>query len=274
MSAEDALRAGLVRLRAAGVPDPARDARLLLAHALGIAADRLVLHLRDPLPEGAMARFAAALDQRAARRPVSQITGRRAFWGREFRVTPDVLDPRPETETLIAEALAQPFHRVLDLGTGSGAIVLTLLAERPGARGLGTDLSADALAVARQNAEALGVERVDFQRADWFAGIDGCFDLIVSNPPYIAEAEMADLSPEVRHEPRMALTPGGDGLAAYRAIVSGARAHLVPGGRLMVEIGWTQAAPVRALMAEAGLIALRTSTDLDGRDRVIAATAP
>ncbi|MCB1362443.1 MAG: peptide chain release factor N(5)-glutamine methyltransferase [Rhodobacteraceae bacterium] len=274
MTADAALRAAITRLAAAGVPDPARDARLLLAHALGIGADRLVLALRDPLPAAAEARFAAALSQREGRRPVSQITGRRAFWGRDFQVSAAVLDPRPETETLVAEALSRPFHRVLDLGTGSGAILLTLLAERPVARGLATDLSPEALAVARANAEALGVTRATFALSDWFGQVEGRFDLIVSNPPYIAEAEMVDLSPEVLHEPRMALTPGGDGLDAYRAIAAGALRHLEPGGRLLVEIGWTQAAMVRALMADAGLGSLRTLRDLDGRDRVIAATAP
>ncbi|MCC0079983.1 MAG: peptide chain release factor N(5)-glutamine methyltransferase [Rhodobacter sp.] len=274
MTADAALRAAITRLAAAGVPDPARDARLLLAHALGIGADRLVLALRDPLPAAAEARFAAALSQREGRRPVSQITGRRAFWGRDFQVSAAVLDPRPETETLVAEALSRPFHRVLDLGTGSGAILLTLLAERPVARGLATDLSPEALAVARANAEALGVTRATFALSDWFGQVEGRFDLIVSNPPYIAEAEMADLSPEVLHEPRMALTPGGDGLDAYRAIAAGALRHLEPGGRLLVEIGWTQAAMVRALLADAGLGSLRTLRDLDGRDRVIAATAP
>ena len=269
-----ALRAGTARLQEAGIPDAPRDARLLLAHALGLAPDRLSLHLPDLLLPEAATRYDAALTARAARHPVSHITGRRAFWGRNFTVTPDVLDPRPETETLVAEALAQPFQRVLDLGTGSGAILLSLLADRPTSRGLGVDLSGSALDVARRNAHLLGItDRADFAISDWFSAVDGRFDLIVSNPPYIAEAEMAALSPEVLHEPRMALTPGGDGLDAYRAIAGGARDHLAPEGRLMVEIGPTQARAVGALFAAAGLAQIDTLRDLDGRDRVVTARA-
>ncbi|MBI1217517.1 MAG: peptide chain release factor N(5)-glutamine methyltransferase [Rhodobacteraceae bacterium] len=276
MTGADALRAAIPRLRDAGVEDAARDARVLLAHAIGIASDRLTLHLPDPLQPEAAARFEAAITARAARQPVSQITGRRLFWGRPFRVTPDVLDPRPETECLIAAALAAPFTRVLDLGTGTACILLTLLAERPGTTGLGTDLSDAALAVARENAASLGFAiHASFQPSDWFAGVTGRFDLIVSNPPYIAAAEMPALAPEVRQwEPHLALTPGGDGLDAYRALAVGAGAHLAPGGRLMVEIGPTQGAAVAALFRAAGLQGVVVLPDLDGRDRVVAATAP
>lgn len=273
MTLQDALRAAVVRLRGAGIEDPARDARVLLAYATGVPVSRLSLHLGDGLAPEASARFEAAVAAREARRPVSQIVGQRTFWGRDFVVTPDVLDPRPETECLVAEALAEPFQRVLDLGTGSGAILLSLLADRPQARGLGVDLSPAALDVARGNAAALGVE-VEFALSDWFAAVEGRFDLIVSNPPYIAESEMATLSPEVLHEPHMALTPGGDGLDAYRAIAARAPAHLEPGGRLLVEIGPTQAAAVSALFAQAGLQDLRILPDLDGRDRIVAARAP
>ncbi|WP_127105719.1 peptide chain release factor N(5)-glutamine methyltransferase [Pararhodobacter zhoushanensis] len=275
MSAAEALRAAVAQLAAAGVPDPTRDARLLLAHAMGIAPDRVTLHLADTLTPDASARYADALARRAARHPVSHITGQRLFWGRSFRVTPDVLDPRPETETLIAEALSRPFTRVLDLGTGSGAILLTLLAERPLATGLATDLSPAALTVAQANAQALALTpRARFALSDWFASVEGRFDLIVSNPPYIAEAEMTALSPEVLHEPRMALTPGGDGLAPYRAIARDAPSRLTPGGRLMVEIGPTQGAQVAELFAGAGLQAVRILPDLDGRDRVVSAQNP
>lgn len=267
----EVLRAAIPRLAAAGVEGAARDARLLLAHALQIAPERLTLHLPDPLTPEAAARFEAAIADRTRRRPVSQITGQRLFWGRSFRVTSDTLDPRPETETLIAAALEVPFVRVLDLGTGTGAILLTLLAEQVAATGLATDLSTAALDVASANARALGLaERAGFLLSDWFAAVRGRFDLIVSNPPYIAEDEMADLSPEVRDwEPRLALTPGGDGLAAYRVITAGCGPHLAPGGRLMVEIGPTQGAAVAALFAEAGLTQIRVRADMDGRDRVV-----
>ena len=278
--ARQALAAAAARLTAVGVPDPARDARLLVAHALGLPPDRLTLHLDQSLDAAAQVRLQAALTARAARQPVSQIIGGRLFWGRWFVVTRDVLDPRPETETLIAAALKQPFARVLDLGTGSGAILLSLLAERPDATGLGTDLSPAALSVAGRNAQALGLAgRAEFLRADWFDGVDRRFDLIVSNPPYIAATEMAGLAPEVRDwEPHLALTPmddpAGDGLAAYRAIARGAPAHLAPGGRLMLEIGPTQAAGVSGLLAAEGLNEIGVLTDLDGRDRAVAARMP
>lgn len=274
MILREALAQAIQRLDAAGIADAPRDARLLLAHALGIAPDRLTLVLRDPA--GAeQAAFGEAIARRAAREPVSHITGRRLFWGRAFHVTADVLDPRPETETLIAEALGAPFTRLLDLGTGSGAILLTLLAERPAARGLGCDLSPAALAVAEGNAATLGLSgRAEFRQGDWFGPVEGRFDLIVSNPPYIAEAEMGGLAPEVLREPRMALTPGGDGLDAYRAIARDAGAHLTPGGRLMVEIGPTQGAAVAGLMAAAGLQGIALHPDFDGRDRVVSAHWP
>lgn len=274
LTVADALRTGIRELAAAGVPDPARDARLLLAHALEVPADRLTLLLPDPLPMPAAARFDAALWHRMMRRPVSQITGRRLFWGRSFRVTRDTLDPRPETEALVAAALEEPFASVLDLGTGTGAILLSLMAERPGTVGTGTDISPAALAVAAENAAALGLSP-RLIRSDWFAQVDGRFDLIVSNPPYIAAAEMAALAPEVRDwEPRGALTDEGDGLGAYRAIAAGADAHLAPGGRLAVEIGATQAGAVAALLSGAGLRVDGTRRDMDGRDRVVIARAP
>jgi release factor glutamine methyltransferase len=271
-----AYREAVARLTAAGLPDAARDARLLMAHALEISADRVMLALHDPMPEAAAMRLEEAVTARLARQPVSQITGQRQFWGRSFRVTRDVLDPRPETETLVAEALAAPFSRILDLGTGSGAILLTLLAERSGATGIATDLSDAALEVARGNAVALGLtDRASFLQGDWFAPISGRFDLIVSNPPYIAADEMAGLSPEVREwEPHLALTPGGDGLDAYRSIAAGARDHLLPQGRLLVEIGPTQGAAVAALFTAAGLAQARILTDLDNRHRVVSAIAP
>ena len=273
MSWAPALREAAARLAAAGVPDAPRDARLLLAHALGIAPDRLTLHLPDPVDDAAAARFAELVAARANRAPVSHLTGQRLFWGRSFRVTPAVLDPRPETETLVALALAEPFARVLDLGTGSGCILLSLLADRPTATGLGVDLSADALAVAQGNAARLCVQdRAAFAQSDWCAAVTGRFDLIVSNPPYIAAAEMPHLAPEVRgHEPRMALTDGADGLTAYRAIAAQAPGHLAPGGRLMVETGPTQGPAVGALFAAAGLSGIRIHPDMDGRDRVVSA---
>lgn len=275
MTGNDALRAAILRLAAAGIPDAPRDARALLAHATGIAPDRLTLHLPDPMTPEAQAAFDAAIARRAAREPVSHITGTRLFWGRPFRVTPDTLDPRPETEILVEAALSEPFLKLLDLGTGTGCILLSCLAGMPMAQGIGTDIHPATLAVAEGNARDLGLAgRARLILSDWFAAVPGRFDLILSNPPYIAEDEMAALSPEVLREPRRALTPGGDGLDAYRAIAQGAPARLMPGGRLMVEIGPTQGPAVAALFAAQGLQDIRILPDLDGRDRVVAAKKP
>ncbi|WP_288948954.1 peptide chain release factor N(5)-glutamine methyltransferase [uncultured Paracoccus sp.] len=271
MTGAEALRQGARRLAAAGVPGAADDARLLLAHILDVPRHRLTGALAAPLPSEMLRRFDAAIAARAERQPVSQILGRRAFWKHEFRVTRDTLDPRPETETLVEAALAEPFSSVLDLGTGTGAILISLLAERPGVRGTGTDISAKALEVAKENAYKINVS-ANFLESDWFMAITETFDLIVSNPPYIALDEMGDLVPEVQKwEPRQALTDEADGLTAYRAIAAGAPAHLSPGGRLMVEIGPTQGAAVAGLMRAAGLIDVRILPDLDGRDRVVCA---
>ncbi len=270
------MRAGAARLGGAGVPDPGRDARRLMAAALGVEAGALIAHLRDPLGEGAQAAFDGLLNRREAREPVSHILGGRWFYGRWFEVTADVLDPRPETEALISCALAEPFEKLLDLGTGSGAIAISLLAERAGARAVGTDISPEALAVAGRNAVAHGVTpRLILPLSDWFEDVGGRFDLIVSNPPYIAAGEMAGLEPEVREwEPAVALTDGGDGLSAYRAIAHGAPDHLRPGGRVIVEIGATQGTAVASLFRAAGLEEVAVHPDLGGADRVVAARAP
>lgn len=272
-TAATALRQAVVRLRAAGLDDPAVDARALLAHAMGIGPDRVTLHASDILDPATMARLDAMVAQRIRHQPVAQITGHRMFWGRRFTVTPDTLDPRGDTETLVAAALSAPFHHVLDLGTGTGCILCSLLADRPAATGVGVDVSQAALAVARANAQAHGLgARAQFHAGDWFSALPGPvrFDLIVANPPYITAAEMADLSPEVRDwEPHLALTPGGDGLSAYRVIAAGLSAHLAPGGRVMLEIGHRQGPEVAALLARAGLADVTVLPDLDGRDRVV-----
>jgi len=275
MTGAEALRAALPRLQNAGTEGAGRDLRLLLAFAIGIPPDRLTLVLDDPLSDAAAVRFEAAVQARVSRQPVSQIVGGRLFWGRWFRVTPDVLDPRPETETLIAAALDGTFSRVLDLGTGSGAILITLLAERRMATGTGVDLSEKALSVAAANAASLAVaDRAIFLQSDWLRAVSGTFDLVVSNPPYIAEAEMPGLAPEVlQWEPRLALTPGGDGLAAYRSILRDIRLVLTPPGRVLLETGAGQGDAVAALCQAAGLRAVTVLQDIDGRDRVVSAVA-
>ena len=273
----DAIAGAAARLAGAGVPEPERDARLLYRWAANLDGAALSAGLAGPATAREIGRFERAVEAREGRAPVSHITGERAFWGRRFRVTPAVLDPRPETETLVAHALeGPPVPWVLDLGTGSGCILLTLLAEWPQARGVGTDISAAALEVAKENARRLGVaDRAELVTGDWCAGLARSgdqFDLIVSNPPYIAADEIAGLSPEVRlHEPLAALTSGGDGLDAYRRIAAGIGALLAPGGRLLIEIGPHQAAAVGRILTGAGMVVTAVLPDLDGRDRVVSA---
>ncbi|NDV00900.1 peptide chain release factor N(5)-glutamine methyltransferase [Pseudoroseicyclus tamaricis] len=261
------------RLTAAGVAQPAVDARRLLAHALALEPGRLTLALPEQVAPDAAEAFGACIARRERREPVSHITGTRLFYGRQFAVSAEVLDPRPETEMLIEAALARPFEKVLDLGTGTGCILLTLLAEMPGARGLGTDLSEEALAVARANAEALHLAvKTEFTVADWFDGLGDHYDLIVANPPYLAQDELPELEPEVReYEPHLALTDGGDGLGSYREITAGAPERLLPGGRLIMEIGPGQGREVMALAYGAGFTQVAIIRDLDGRDRVVTA---
>ena len=263
-------------LALAGIEDGPGDARRLLAHALNVAPQRITLMLEDMVDPTVMSLFQTLVAQRAAHRPVAKIIGKRAFWKHDFIVTDATLDPRPDTETLVAAALREPFAKMLDLGTGTGCILLSCLAERPGAHGTGTDFSRDALQVAAANATALQLTpRATFLQSDWFSAVEGRFDLIVSNPPYISADEMPQLSPEVRDwDPHLALSPGGDGLDAFRRIAAGAGARLMSGGRLLLEIGPTQAPVVLALLERAGLQDLTVLPDLDGRNRVVCGRKP
>jgi len=284
-AARDALARASQQLAVAGIPDAGRDARRLLAHAMKVPPDRLTLMLAEPLSTGTLAEYETLVRRRAAREPVSHLTGRRMFYGREFLITPAVLDPRPETETLVEVALSEPFGNLLDLGLGAGCILLTLLAEmaamgRTETWGIGVERSDAAFEVAWWNRNAMALERpAVLLKGSWFDPLGrtlprdfGGFDLIVSNPPYISADAWEGLAPEVRdHEPREALTDGGDGLSAYRAILAGAPGHLAPNGRLLLEIGAGQGAAVSRLVAEAGLDAVRVVADLDGRDRVVTA---
>ncbi|SEN26527.1 [protein release factor]-glutamine N5-methyltransferase [Loktanella fryxellensis] len=276
----DLLRQGAQTLTAAGVPDAARDARRLAAHVLGVEPARITLVAQDAVGPGLAQLYDGLIAQRSRRVPVSHLTGSRQFYGRVFTVTPDVLDPRPETETLIEAALARPWQRMLDLGTGSGCILLTLLAERGATTfGIGTDLSRAALSVAMRNAADLRLgDRVQFHAGDWLDALPAgtaAFDLIVSNPPYISLDDFATLAPDVGlYEPRLALTDGADGLGAYRRIARSAPAHLVQGGWLLVEIGPAQGKAVADLFTAAGLTVVTVLQDLDGRDRVVTGQKP
>lgn len=268
--------AATARLRAAGVPDPARDARILLAHAAQVDAARITLIAPEDIAPDIAERYDNLISLRAVRVPVSHLIGQRGFYGRNFKVSAEVLDPRPESESLIEAALSMEFSRVLDLGTGSGCLLVTLLAECTQARGVGVDLSEGACLQASANAVLHGVaERAEVLCGDWFDPVEGRFDLIVSNPPYLARSEMADIAPELRdHEPRMALTDEGDGLSAYRTIAALAGSYLTPLGRVLCEFGWTQGEQVYTIFEAEGWGDLDILPDLDGRMRVIVARNP
>ncbi|HRP09403.1 MAG TPA: peptide chain release factor N(5)-glutamine methyltransferase [Terricaulis sp.] len=263
------------RLEAAGVESPVLDARMLIEAGAGVSRLDIVTDPRREMSDAQVAGVEALAQRRIAREPISHILGRKNFWTLEFGVTPDVLTPRPETELLVEAALEflppdQP-ARVLDIGVGSGAILLTVLSERPAARGVGVDVSDAALAVARANAEKLGLSsRVEWRNASWGEGLEGGFDLILSNPPYISSDEIAGLAPEVaRHEPRLALDGGADGLDAYRALAPQIAALLAPGGRFALEVGRGQAPAVWALCDQAGLSPEQARADLAGIERMI-----
>ena len=275
-TAAQAMVAAIAKLRLAGVDDPARDARILLAHAAQVDASRVTLIAPDDIAPEIAARYEQLIALRTDRVPVSHLIGEREFYGRRFKVSRDVLDPRPETETLIEAALAEPFASVLDIGTGSGCILVTLLAERENAVGVGTDLSEAACLQAAANAVLNNVDtRADIYQSDWFGAVRGRYDLIVSNPPYLAAAEMADVCPELRdHEPRMALTDEADGLTGYRMLANLGQRFLEPQGRLFAEIGWQQGPEVVVLFQQAGWLNPRLLVDFDGRDRVICADKP
>lgn len=270
------INAAAQRLAAVGIDTAHFDARLMVAEVLGVEMRRLPASHHAELNGEESARFAAMLERRLAREPMSHILGRRGFWTLEFQVTADTLDPRPDTETLIEAVLdalddkGRP-RRLLDFGTGSGCILLTLLAELGHATGLGIDASAAALAVAGRNAQALGLAaRAEFRLGDWGAGLDGAFDVIVSNPPYIPDGDIDGLEPEVaRFEPRSALAGGADGLDCYRRLIPDIARLLAPGGIAALEVGAGQAADVSALLAKAGLPGATTRRDLGGVERCV-----
>jgi len=299
----DLLRWTTEHFASKGIESARLDAELLLAFALGVDRLRLYLDFEKPVVDEERARFRALVRRRGEERvPVAYLTGVREFWSLPLAVTPDVLIPRPETETLVEAVLrlrspaarcagrgrsstagAEPLasasgsgQRVLDLGTGSGAIALALAREWPEAQVTATDVSDAALAVARKNAEALGLAgRLRFAAGDWFAPVAGeRFDVIVSNPPYVPEADAAGLAPELCHEPPRALFVPGDGTALLRRIVAEAPARLAPGGLLALELAPAQAGDVTQCLREAGFEELAEHRDLAGRVRVVSALRP
>ena len=260
-------------LRDAGARIDPVDAQWLLVHALAKPRSWLYAHGDDIGDAALVARFEALVARRVAGEPVAYITGRRGFWSFDLAVTPATLIPRVETELLVELALARLPRdrelRIADLGTGSGAIALALAHERPRACVVATDASDAALAVARGNANALGIDNIDFRRGDWLAPLaDERFDLIASNPPYIASDDPHLGAGDLRHEPVSALASGRDGLDAIRVIVGNATAHLVTDGWLLLEHGLEQGRAVRGLLHAAGFVDVATEHDLEGRDRV------
>ena len=272
------LAAAAAQLTAAGVEDAERDALWLLAAACGLDSPAGMPRSGSLDPDAAR-RFAGWLARRAAREPVSRILGRRGFWTLDLAVTPDVLDPRADTELLVDLVLAGRPEReapvtIVDLGTGSGCLLLALLSEFPAAHGVGVDLSAAALAVAHRNAAITGLAgRADFLRGDWCTALaDGCADIVVSNPPYIASAALPGLMPEVRaHDPVLALDGGVQGLDAYRRIVPELPRLLRPDGLSVLEVDGSTAGPVAGLLAAAGARRARPARDLAGQMRALVA---
>ena len=270
------IAAAAARLEAAGVEGARRDARLLLAAALGAGPEALLARPERLLDSAEAAHAEALIARRVAREPVARILGKREFWGLAFKVTPAVLDPRPDSETLVRAVLDRLDGRtadldILDLGTGSGCLLLALLSELPGARGLGVDISEAALEVARENAGILGFSsRAHFRQSSWGAGLEGSWQVIVNNPPYIKETEFEGLAPEVaRHDPRLALAGGPDGLDAYRALLPQAARLLAPGGLLALEVGIDQQEAVEALVKSVDLVPLGRVRDLGGIERCL-----
>ncbi len=281
MTVADARRAWAAEFRAAGLDSPELDARLLIGHALGLDHAALAAAAARLLDAAEQRAIAALARRRLAHEPVARIVGMKEFWSLTLRIDAATLVPRPETETVVEAALAaiddggvrtRALLRIADLGTGSGAILLALLTELPNAFGVGSDVSLRALAVARDNARGLGLNRAAFVACDMAAALRGPFDLIVSNPPYIASDDIAGLAPEVRlFDPRLALDGGADGLDCYRAIAAAAPALLVPDGVIVVELGAGQAEAVASLFAGAGLAPSPPRPDLTGVPRALAA---
>ena len=267
-TAKTVLSEGTLVLTEAGIESPAREARLLLAHALGTDQPGLLRDLDRPIDPTA---YKSLLDRRAAREPLALIVGHQEFWSLRFEVSPDTLIPRADSETLIEAALTTmpPVHRILDLGTGTGCLLLAALTEYPQAWGVGVEISPAAAALARRNAQALGLaDRACFLCGSWADAICSQFNLLLSNPPYLRSDELEGLMPEVRkHEPAQALVAGDDGLAAYRAIIAALPRLLAPRGMAVLELGYGQSESVTALAEQVGQVTTRS--DLAGIPRAL-----
>ncbi len=284
MTLREARTEGMSALSRAAVASPQLDASLLLAYAVGLSRGSLLARYGDPLGQDGLDRYRALIERRAAGTCVAYLTGSKEFRDLTFRVTPDVLVPRPDTETLVEAALewidarpSDPAIRAVDVCTGSGCIAVSLKKERPSIGVSACDLSERALAVAEGNALALlggDADLIDFRAGDLLEPFEGRFDLIVSNPPYVPTGDIDGLEREVRGEPRMALDGGEDGLDIVRRLIGQAAERLTSGGRIFIEAGHDQAASVVSLMKEAGLVDIETYRDLSGVDRVTGGSKP
>jgi len=259
------------QLSIAGIDGSQLDARVLMSSVLKVAPYQASLIADKCLTKAQLEEFSKVIQRRLRRVPVSHILGYRDFFEHRFIVTPDVLDPRPETELLVVEALKESFQNVLDLGTGSGCILLSLLAKKINVQGVGIDISAAAISIARRNAKNLHLEsRVNLNVSDWFSNVGKRkFDLIVSNPPYVHPNQLELLSPEVLHEPMLALTDNEDGLNAFKEIATNAQKFMVAGGRLIFEIGFDQGPAVADILNISGFQDIRVLPDLNGSDRIV-----
>lgn len=271
----EAKRLLTAQFRSANIETADIDARLLLMQAAGLTRAELIARSENALSQELSEKIQTLCARRIGGEPIDHILGYREFYGRRFKVTEDVLSPRPETEMLVEAALKiarfQPNLDILDLGTGSGAIIISILAEAPQAQATAIDISEAALNIARENAIIHGVnDRIDFLNGSWFAPVKKTYDIIISNPPYITKPAMEALSTEVKNfDPYLALSGGEDGLDAYREIISKAKTHLNPTGTLLLEIGYDQGESVAVLLKEAGFESIVTEKDLAGHDRMV-----
>ncbi len=273
------LQAAIEVLQAAGIASARLDAQLLLAHVLGITREALLLERTHILTRKQQQEFDALLARRAAREPIAHILGKKEFWGLEFAVTPATLVPRPDSETLITALLAHMPQRgsklrVLDLGSGTGCLLLAALSEYPQATGLGVDINPEAIDVARGNAKALGlINRAEFKKSDWNSEVNGVWDVVLSNPPYIPTKDICGLSPDVAdYEPRLALDGGSSGLDCYRAITGFLPTIMAENGVALLEVGVGQAADVAMLATLQGLKVVQVACDLAGIERCVVIT--
>jgi release factor glutamine methyltransferase len=279
MKIYEQIKQGAEQLNAAGIESSRLDARLLMQHVLQCSREALLLREEQTLLSEQQEAYFQLLEKRIAYQPISQITGKREFWGLEFYVTEDTLDPRPNSETLIEAVLRlrpekSTHHNLLDLGTGTGCLLLSLLREYSQAGGVGVDKSKKALAVAKQNAYHLGLDkRVQWLNSNWTDGISQMFDIVITNPPYIPTETIKTLSADVRdHEPRLAIDGGKDGLDAYRLLAKQVPGVLKPGGLLAMECGVGQAEDIAAMFEIAGMQVNAIEQDLAGIDRVVVLT--